>query len=606
MKTHQFTIDLSGIINVLGDNLYSTPEVYIRELLQNSVDAIRMREEKDNFEPEVVLTRKETKIPQLVFRDNGIGLTEEEIHAFLATIGNSSKRDSSDADVIGQFGIGLLSAFVVSDTITLHTRSAKQPSVVTKWVGKKDGTYTIETVKKKMEIGTEVTLKASKKMEHFYDQQLVEDTVKYYSDFLPFPVRWDTDTDRTINRRYTPLEVADLFSGRGASTATKKKESLLKYGEEHFETTFLDAFEIQSAAGGVRGIAFVVPYAVQSAAKHTQSTVYLKRMLVSDQENQLLPEWAFFLETVFFVDDLIPTASREGFQKNDMLEETQKEIGQSIIQYLTNLATQNREAFDVIIRLHDVPFKALALENEDFYKQFVKMLPFETSMGRMLLEEYLEHSKEVRYTTTVQDFHQMSAVANAEQLWMINGGYVYDSQLLARLPEMFPGITSTVFESVDIVRDFEDVTVDERARTNMLITHAQKALAPFECAVTVRKFAPHALPAMYMINEEGRDRRAFQQANEHHALPDHMKELMQYLPQAQQVQSAAIQLCLNWSNKLVQKLSSVENAELIQQIVRLLYIQSLLQAQKPLRPIETAELNMSLMQLIDQIIDRHE
>lgn len=609
MKKHEFKINLGGIISVLGDNLYSTPEVYIRELLQNAVDAIRMREEIDeDFSPEIVLQVKEGAVPQLSFFDNGIGLTQDDVHQFLATIGSSSKRKDSNkafhknTDIIGQFGIGLLSAFVVSDTITLYTRCAKKPGVVTKWVGKRDGTYTLSTVKKKMDIGTEVILKARKGMEHFYEKEEIEQTIVHYADFLPFPIRWKNDETTTINRRYTPVEVAHLFSGTEITAIQKKRDSLLQYGKERFDIDFLDAFEFQTKAGGISGIAFVLPYAVKTVAEKNMSTVYLKRMLISTNEEQLLPPWAFFLKTILFVDDLTPTASREGFQNNEKLRAAQKEIGDAIMEYLTRLARSNREGFDTIVHLHAVPFKALALENVEFYTNFVKWLPFETSMGYMTLEEYLKHSYVVQYTNNVQDFYQMSAVANAQEMWLINGGYVYDAEILAKLPEVFPEITSTVFQSMDIVGNFEEMNIEERNATNLLITEARKALAPFECSVTIRKFAPHALPAMYIINEDGRGYRAFQQAQDHEAISDHMKELLAYLPQAHQSSVSNIQLCLNFQNELIQKIATITKPDLIQQVIRLLYIQSLLQAQKPLRPIETAELNASLMHLIEQVM----
>lgn len=613
MKKHEFKIHLGGIISVLGDNLYSTPEVYIRELLQNAVDAIRMREEIDEkFSPEIVLQVKEGASPQLSFFDTGIGLTEDDVHQFLATIGSSSKRKESNAafhankDIIGQFGIGLLSAFVVSDTITLYTRCVKKPGVVTKWVGKRDGTYTLSTVKKKMEIGTEVILKARKGMERFYEKEEIERTIVHYANFLPFPIRWANDETETINRRYTPVEVANLFSGTEVEALQKKRQSLLQYGKERFDTDFLDAFEFHTEAGGISGIAFVVPYAVKAIAERNMSTVYLKRMLISTNEEQLLPPWAFFLKTILFVDDLTPTASREGFQNNEKLQAAQAEIGDAIMEYLTRLAKNNPEGFDVIVRLHDVPFKALALSNTEFYKNFVKWLPFETSMGYMILEEYLEHSQVVQYTNNVQDFYQMSAVANAQEMWLINGGYVYDSEILEKLPSVFPQITSTVFQSMDIIGNFEDMSIEERNATNLLIIQAQKALAPFDCSVTIRQFAPHALPAMYIINEDGRDYRAFQQAQDHEAISDHMKELLAYLPQAHQSGVSNIQLCLNFHNTLIQKIATITKPELVQQVIRLLYIQSLLQAQKPLRPIETAELNVSLMHLIEQVIGKHD
>ena len=117
---HRFQVDLRGIIEILSEHLYSGPQVFLRELLQNAVDAITARQKLDqDFSPEVWLeiSKSEDGVPVLIFSDNGVGLLESEVHQFLATIGKSSKRevgskDGRTSDFIGQFGIGLLSGML--------------------------------------------------------------------------------------------------------------------------------------------------------------------------------------------------------------------------------------------------------------------------------------------------------------------------------------------------------------------------------------------------------------------------------------------------------------------------------------------------------------
>ena len=116
----QFQVDLRGIIDLLSDHLYSGPEVYLRELLQNAVDALVAREKSDigfiakesSIQIEVVTPSEESEPPTLIITDRGVGLTEAEVHSFLATIGQSSKRELSREDFIGQFGIGLLLSLI--------------------------------------------------------------------------------------------------------------------------------------------------------------------------------------------------------------------------------------------------------------------------------------------------------------------------------------------------------------------------------------------------------------------------------------------------------------------------------------------------------------
>src|SRR5262249_54228468 len=154
---------LRGIISLLSDHLYSTPHVYVRELLQNAVDAIVARRQLDPAHVGSVRIDVEPlgDRPTLRVRDAGIGLTEYEIHQLLATTGQSSNRSGGPApgDFIGQFGIGLLSCFIVADEIVVRTRSARaRDAPVLEWRGRHDGTYGVSIVDDPMPPGTEVVL----------------------------------------------------------------------------------------------------------------------------------------------------------------------------------------------------------------------------------------------------------------------------------------------------------------------------------------------------------------------------------------------------------------------------------------------------------------
>lgn len=174
---HKFQINLRGLIDLLSNHLYSGPEVFGRELLQNGVDAIRARTHLEpgfTGEVNVEVHARPGKPPSLVFADNGIGLNEEEIHRFLATIGESSKRASEGhrpTDFIGQFGIGLLSCFVVSDEIVVVTRSARGSSKPLEWRGRPDGTYVLKTLDADLDAGTQVYLTCKKGCEELFDSE---------------------------------------------------------------------------------------------------------------------------------------------------------------------------------------------------------------------------------------------------------------------------------------------------------------------------------------------------------------------------------------------------------------------------------------------------
>lgn len=152
-----FQVNLKGMIALLSEHIYSNPNTFVRELLQNCVDAITaLRNIDENYKGRIDVFLNEDKT--VVFRDNGIGLKEEEVYRFLTVIGESSKRDTPDADdFIGRFGIGLLSCFVVTNEITVESRSAMGGQPVC-WCGKVDGTYLLTLSDEERPIGSQVEL----------------------------------------------------------------------------------------------------------------------------------------------------------------------------------------------------------------------------------------------------------------------------------------------------------------------------------------------------------------------------------------------------------------------------------------------------------------
>ncbi|MCW3845412.1 ATP-binding protein, partial [Micromonospora yasonensis] len=169
-----FQVDLRGVVDLLSHHLYGSPRVYVRELLQNAVDAITARRSAEPDAP----ARVRIEPPELTgdgtlrVHDTGIGLTEAQVHELLATIGRSSKRDElgfSRHEFLGQFGIGLLSCFLVADEIRVVTRHADQPTVL--WTGWSDGRYAVRVAAPEQardEPGTTVTLVPRRDADQWY------------------------------------------------------------------------------------------------------------------------------------------------------------------------------------------------------------------------------------------------------------------------------------------------------------------------------------------------------------------------------------------------------------------------------------------------------
>ncbi len=596
----KFQVNLGGIIDLLANHTYSSPQIFIRELLQNGVDAIvarRMVEPEHRGEMQIELPAQTLEAPPvLVFRDNGIGLTEAEIHLFLATIGQSSKRDGLFArtgDFIGQFGVGLLSCFVVSEQIVVRTCSATDPTTALEWQGRADGTYSIKPLDQQMAPGTEVWLYAKSGSEEYFAAEKVMRLAHHYGSLLPFAINFvDGAEVNRLNEARPPWQEEFLDE-------SLEREAYLEYGRTEFATEFLDYIPIRSGAGDVAGVAFVLPYSPSLAMKKTHR-VYLKNMLLSEQTEGLLPDWAFFVKCVVNANELRPTASRESFYEDEALIVTRAALGMQLRHYLIDLATENPERLKKLIHLHFLSIKALAVDDEEFFRIFVNWLPFETNMGTMTLTEYMRDHEVVRYVADRDQFRQVARIAGAQSLCIINAAYTYDAELIQKVGEVFPHLALEMVDSQTLTHNFEYLTLEEQDELAEFIKLANELLLPFKCFVEIRAFSPKELPALYNISAEVQFKRSIESTRE--VANTFWTSVLDDLESGLGEDSLA-QLCFNYRNPVVYKITRMRDETLLRLSIQMLYVQAILLSHRPLNSKEMALLNEGLLGFIERGAD---
>lgn len=597
--THRFQINLRGIIDLLSNHLYSRPEVFLRELLQNAIDAITARQQlsaKHAGEITLTVTSPRGKPPTLEATDNGIGLTEDEIHRFLATIGESSKRDSEGrrtGDFLGQFGIGLLSCFVVSNEIVVVTRSAKPESPAVEWRGKSDGTYTIRTLDADIAAGTKVYLTCREGQEELFTSTSVKELALHYGMLLPYPIRVISGkSSQVVNENGAPWR-------RDYSSEKARTQELLRFGKEAFEMAFLDAIPLRSKVGRVDGVAFVLPHPANLNARRSDR-VYLRNMLLSEEADNLLPDWAVFVKAIVNADDLRPTASRESFYEDKRLEAARVELGDCLREYLVEMAAEKTDRFERFVRVHHLSLKALAAQDDDCFRLFMDWLPFETTQGRLSIRELREQNQELRYVDDVTQYHQMEKVASAQGFTLINAGYVYETELLERLPEIDPDLKLKQIDATDLTQDFEELELAEQDQTHELLEAARAALRSVRCEPEVRKFKPHDLPALFSAGAEARFFRNLEKSKE---TADPLFQGVLGSLESGRGQTPHTQLVFNYHNPLIQRLTQVKERKILTRAIQVLYVQGLLLAHQPLTSKELGMLTNGLTGLIDVVVD---
>ena len=578
------------MVDLLSRNLYSGPRVYIRELLQNGLDAIEARSALDPDCPRRVTITIEGRT--LKCRDSGIGLTEEEAAGLLSTIGASSKRDElgmARSDFLGQFGIGM-----ISDSITVYSRSAKSansPTVI--WQGKTEGTYTTQPLgpgdpHNLGEPGTEVVLEAHPG-EPWIDPDTVRALVDEFASLLPISIEVRSDSAATFHGNETPVWELEPAAQQ-------------QWCDEHLGSAGMDIIPIDVPAAGVKGIAIVSQRPNALSSDH--HTVYAKKMLVSRACEGIVPQWAYFVRFIGNSNYLRLTASREQLSDDELLENTRQAIGSSIRQWLEDMAEHSPSRFNDFISIHAMGLRAVAVRDPYMLDLTARYVPLESTVGSFPLLDLLASHESIRYTRTVDQYRALADVAASQSMVLVNAGYAYDEELINAL--LTDPRYSTLAQKIRLVDPselldaFEECTLSEQAEAMDLMLIATQAIDPSDCEVVLRRFTPLTLPALYLPDPDFAGRHV--QRNSQAQASKMWAGIMGVSDPF--ANSKPPRLVLNRSNSLITRLIHASSVpQTASNVLRGLYVQSLLAGRQTLGPKERAWAAQLLGSLLDSALD---
>ncbi|GAB3903156.1 HSP90 family protein [Kibdelosporangium lantanae] len=587
--SRSFGVDLRGVIELLSQHLYASPRVYVRELLQNAVDATTAR---GDVPGRIVVEPPEvTGDGTLRVTDNGIGLTEDEVHSLLSTLGRTSKRDElgfARQDFLGQFGVGLLSCFLVADRITVVSRSARGGPAV-RWVAAHDGTYevTVDDTAR-AEVGTTVTLAPGPDTRHWLEHGMVTALAKEFGELLPVEIRVGGEL----------LSEPDLpWRRENGESAADYATRMAWYCERTFGFAPFEVLPLDLPAVGLTGAAFVMADAAHPGARQAHR-IYLKRMLVGDSVEGLLPDWAYFVRCVVNSSALRPTASREALYQDETLLAIRDQLGDVLKDWLVRLGATDPDRASELLAKHHLGMKSVALRDDELLRLVERWLPFETTDGNVTLRQFRRKNSTILYTPDVDEFRQLAPVAQAQGLGLLNAGYAYDAELLRRLVEV-DGPTAArrvVASELLASMDDPDPAIEEQLRASARL--AEAVLLRHDCEPVPRAFDPVSLPAL-LITDADRER----QLDNERISADTDPLWAQLLGQlAEPASTASQRLVLNTRNPLVRRLAGLTDKALVELTVESLYVHALLQSRRPMRPKDTAALNKSFLDLLNRAV----
>ncbi|MER8094371.1 HSP90 family protein [Streptomyces goshikiensis] len=592
-----FQVDLRGLVDLLSHHLYSSPRVYVRELLQNAVDAVTARQA---HEPGArIRIRLSASAGRVTIEDSGIGLTAAETHSFLATIGRSSKRgdrelaerglESARQEFLGQFGIGLLACFVVARQIRVVTRSARDPHAApVEWLATDDGSYTVRELphEARPEPGTTVILESRPGAGEWTTPAKVEQLARDYGSLLPYDITFDDGEGGE------PRPITDRPAVWDRPHPAARRVALAGHCAQLFGFTPLDSIDLDLPVAGVRGVAYVLPEPT-SPAHRAGHRVHLKGMLLTDQADNLLPDWAFFVRAVIDTDTLRPTASRENLYDDETLAAVREALGARVRGWLAELAASEPERLAAFLGVHHLGVKSLARHDAELLGLMLPWLPFETSDGSMSLEEFAAAHTEIHFTRTVEEFRQIAPIAAAHGLGVINAGYTYDADLLALLPSVRPDLKVAELDAGAVTERLDPVPSSAELALAAFLSTARTRLEAQGCDVVLRAFQPVSVPTLYLDDRQARQER------DRTAALESADSLWTGILGSLRGSAPRARLVLNHNNPLIRRIASLPDETLTGTAVESLYGQALLMSQRPLRPADSTLLNRAFLGLLE-------
>ncbi|MBD3167087.1 molecular chaperone HtpG [bacterium] len=414
-KTRQFKAEVQHLLDIVIHSLYTDHEIFIRELISNAADALeKVRHltltQQDVFDRDLPLEiRIETDKESGTFAisDTGIGMTEEEASRNLGTIAHSGSREflqtlkeggEIDAELIGQFGVGFYSAFMVADRVTVTTRAADPEAEGVRWSSTGAGKYTVKT-EEIPHRGTKIQLALKEDRKEYAESDTVKGIIKRYSNFVPFPIFVDGEQVNTVQALWTKNknELTDEdYKGFYQFVANANDEPMYRL---HFNA---------DAPLALRAILFVPGSNFEKFGLGKMEpgvSLYCKKVLIQAEAEELLPDYLRFIKGVVDSEDLPLNISRETMQDSALIAKLKRVLTKRVIKMLAGEAEAGKETYDTFFKEFGMFLKEGAATDFENREQLSRLLRYPSSKTERdeltSLEEYVsrmpENQKEIYY-----------------------------------------------------------------------------------------------------------------------------------------------------------------------------------------------------------------
>ncbi|EKO38722.1 MAG: molecular chaperone of HSP90 family [Solidesulfovibrio magneticus str. Maddingley MBC34] len=389
-ETHEFRAEIRKLLDIITHSIYTNREIFLRELVSNASDALdKLRFEQnrgtalaDPDEPLEIRITADKDAGRLTIADTGCGMTRDELVDHLGTIAKSgteafmksvSENKDAASNLIGRFGVGFYSVFMVADQVVVTSRSAAPEAAPARWTSDGSGSFTIEDVDGEVSRGTVIEITLKEEAKEYADPERIKSVLRKHSNFISFPILLDGEKTNTIPALWR--------ESKFSVTPEQYKEfyQFLTYDTDEPLATIhvsVDA-PVQFTA-----LLFIPKHGMGPMPMRDQLhhglDLYVRRVLISKETKELIPEFLGFVRGVVDTEDLPLNISRETLQENVVLRKIQSVLVKQILDKLKSMAKEDPEKYNAFFAAHGQGFK-LGYGDYAHREAFAELVRFDSS-----------------------------------------------------------------------------------------------------------------------------------------------------------------------------------------------------------------------------------
>ncbi len=521
MRTGDISISTENIFPIIKKWLYSDCDIFLREIVSNGCDAVTKLKKlsaigeadiasDEAFSIDVILDKEEKT---LTISDNGIGMTEEEVVKYITQIAFSGaeefiqqykEKEGDDGGIIGHFGLGFYSAFMVADRVDIHTRSYRPDSTAVFWSCDGGMNYEISDDTKETR-GTEIVLHIGEEHAEFLEESRISEILQKYCAFLPYPIyfskKGDEKPSESINDT-TPLWLKNPSSCTDEEYNAFYKKVFMDFNDPLFYIHLNVEYPFR-----LQGILYFPKRTNAYEPTEGQIKLYNNQVFIADNIKEVIPEFLLLLKGCIDCPDLPLNVSRSFLQNDGYVKKVSAHITKKVADKLTALYNTERENFNTYWEDINPFIKYGCLRDEKFYDRVKDILIYKTTDERFItLQEYLDnakthgHENEIYYATDPQFQGQYISMFESRNLEVVLLPAVIDGAFISMVEAKNEGVK---FLRIDA--SVSDALKDKDGKANdAIITLFKDAIGDEKLKIETATLRAEDMPAVLTVSEQSR------------------------------------------------------------------------------------------------------